>query len=197
MRLKPTLLAFCVALTAVMGLSASNVRHIGPTHNIDGREHRSAATSAITSPLMPSQKIIPPIPDTHLESGPFIDGARTPENILDTVAYAQFFRMLRSSEASPDGQLRQRSYIKHVLRSADRAPTDVEVEAILRFVRSYQQRLDDFDKQQTARSDETRLAREIASTMRTYMSRELAFSLDWYIKTRFKRTIKIIFSAAP
>jgi hypothetical protein len=141
-------------------------------------------------------KVIPPQPDRHLETGPFIDGAYTPEKIPDTVAYAQFFRMLRAGENTPESQKRQRSYIRHVLRSAERLPTDADVNAILRFVATYEQRLDDFDSRRAAESDEANLAKEIAATMRSHLAPELLASVDHYIRTRFKRTTKIIFPRA-
>lgn len=57
----------------------------------------------------------------HIDSHWFIDGSVNPELIPDTLAYATFFRMLLPTDASSEMLLRQRSYLRHVLRAAKSA----------------------------------------------------------------------------
>ncbi len=54
----------------------------------------------------------------HIDSRPFIDGAVTPELVDDDVAYALFFGSLLATDGGSRSQTIQRTYIRHVLRSA-------------------------------------------------------------------------------
>jgi hypothetical protein len=137
----------------------------------------------------------------HRESGPFIDGAQTPELIPDDVAYSLFLRMLSARDQNPRALARQRSYLKHVLRGADAIEgssdpgtmqTNADVETLLRFEESYEARLRTLDTSGGSKSDEVALVAEIVGTMPYLLGQRLATKIDRYVKKQFKRNVKII-----
>lgn len=159
----------------------------------------------------------------HRETKPFIDGAEAPEKIPDAVAYGMFLRMLLARDSSEVALKRQRSYIRHVVRNATaglagkgatlgppasigtvtegvhiehhdpEAPTDAEIDAMLRFVRSYESRLRAFDARRGSMGEERAVAMEIVSTMPDHLGVILSDAVDRYVIEHFKRKVKIVY----
>lgn len=172
--------------------------------NFAARETVPAAAPHVhSSHEQAAAKAVPPgLQVVHRETGPFIDGAERPDLIPDAAGYALFLRMLLPGNTS-DAQIRQRAYIKHVLRgaaavergpaAAEVVPTDEGISNVLRFVASYEARLKDVDAGGLAtRSAATPLIHGIVATMPKYLGGRLAHEVDRYVKEQFKRKIKII-----
>jgi hypothetical protein len=142
------------------------------------------------------------MPTVHLESKPYIDGAQTPNLIPDEVGYSLFLRMLMTGETN-DAGVRQRMYIKHVLRGAaaveygeagvSAPPKEEDVSNMLRFIASYEVPLRTVDAGGIAsRSEAIPLVRATVARMPTYLGHELAHQIDRYVKEQFKRRVKLV-----
>jgi hypothetical protein len=210
-----------IVLTAVCGALLTLTTH--DTERVVRAESLEVApTSAATSltNLHALTTFVPP-PVHHLETGPFIDGSKTPELIPDDVAYAHFFRTLIRDD-SPDAAARQRSYARHVIRasrvarqeahlvSSAAAPAvggsaghhhsagadaqlDADVEAVVTFINSFDPRFRALDSGHGVTGEDVALVGEITRSVGQNLGPRLAQDVERYVMEQFKRKVKIVY----
>lgn len=187
------LLALVVCLCIASALRA--IRADVPTEPAPHLPEPSPVSASLPSDRLSAQQTtIPPVPTSHLENGPFIDGAVNPELIPDEIAYLNFFRMLSRTADGADAEFHQKSYIRHVLRRSG-PPSDSDIASLQRFAASYQTRLRELGGGQASAAAKANMARSIASTMRMFMSPRAAAAIDTYVLNDFKKRTKIIYKA--
>jgi hypothetical protein len=138
----------------------------------------------------------------HKESGPFIDGAKNPELIPDDVAFSHFFRTSLARNASENALRRQASYINHVLRSTSTVENGAhstsqarpkEIDAVLRFIAGYQERLKALDARRGSVAEEGALVADIVAEMERELGPDLSQRVKRYVQEHFKKRVKIIY----
>ena len=169
-----------------------------------------------------AQIVPPPHPATH--TVPFLDGEKDPSLIPDDVANRLFLRMLMMSKMSQSAEKMQRSYIRQVLRIGavladpshashknencnahkDATPSEAEVDAVVRLIRSYEPRWRTIDRTRRALrekgdivgaraylKDRDALVKEVLASLPARVGEPNTLKLSLYVQKRFKKSTKI------